>query len=320
MGITPDRQLSIEERCELARLHTAGHCTGKLAARPATQPFRQTAGGSLDAPTATKRRQLYEACTRKQMAWARRWGAQVAARDAALARPCWSTCNASSRAMVGRAGGRTMARDGMFPIWHHLAWWRRVHGAADWEGALRESREYHQVIRFRPAYIPYGAERTIVGGTYSAARQRRYGDPIGAVGAVRPPSLPSAVHWPGTSPGARPTSNPRPWEAEQTDARWQSGWEARPCYLGVSGHAVLALHERHSRLPSGCAPARQAADPIVTPAIPAPCTICSRSCQKLATDRHLRQRTEFARRAPWSWEIQTLFCVHPLAAEPVDLR
>ena len=84
-----------------------------------------------------------------------------------------------------------------------------------------------------------GASTTVGGSTY--------GDPIGAVGAVRPPSLPSAVHWRNV-PRRQPTAK-RPATGRLIDALWQK----RP---------VLTLHERHSRLL--IVRASKAAEPIAS--------------------------------------------------------
>ena len=87
------RQLSIEERCELARLHAAGHSYRQIAAAldraPSTIMREVKRNGS--------RTQGYRATYADEQAWARRWVGGKLERDAALRktvlgylRQCWS--------------------------------------------------------------------------------------------------------------------------------------------------------------------------------------------------------------------------------------
>ena len=74
------RQLSIEERCEVARLHTAGHSYRQIAAAldraPSTIMREMKRNGS--------RTQGYRATYAAEQAWARRWVGGKLERDAAL--------------------------------------------------------------------------------------------------------------------------------------------------------------------------------------------------------------------------------------------
>ena len=67
------------------------------------------------------------------------------------------------------------------------------------------------------------------------------------------------------------------------DRQTPGHWEADLMLFGRGGHAVLALHERHSRLLIAARQPGKAADPIAS-------TMYDLAVLPEATDRHLRQR------------------------------
>ena len=166
-------QLSIEERCELARLHTAGHSYRQIAAAldraPSTIMREVKRNGS--------RTQGYQAGYADEQAWARRWVGGKLERDAALRKTVleYLQCGWSPEQVAGH-----MARDAGGPAISHETIYRFIYGQ------VARTKDYS--------------------GT-TCREARRNGDPIGAVGAVRPPSLPSAVHWRHV-PRRRPTAKP----------------------------------------------------------------------------------------------------------------
>ncbi len=118
-------QLSIEERCELARLHTAGHSYRQIAAAldraPSTIMREVKRNGS--------RKRGYEPVYADEQAWARRWVGGKLERDAALRktvlgylRQCWSPEQVAGHMARDAGGPVILPRD-------HLSFHIRTGGA-----------------------------------------------------------------------------------------------------------------------------------------------------------------------------------------------
>ena len=114
-------QLSIEERCELARLHTAGHSYRQIAAAldraPSTIMREVKRNGS--------RTQGYQAGYADEQAWARRWVGGKLERDAALRKTVleYLQCGWSPEQVAGH-----MARDAGGPVISHETIYRFIYG------------------------------------------------------------------------------------------------------------------------------------------------------------------------------------------------
>ena len=212
------RQLSIEERCELARLHTAGHSYRKIAA-------------ALDRAPSTITREVkrngtqsdgYQAGYAAEQAWARRWVGGKLERDAALRktvlgylRQCWSPEQVAGH----------MAREVGGPVISHETIYRFIYGQ------VARTKDYSW-----RNYLPRGKARR--------RPHRRSGRSPASFIAKR-----------------RPLAE-RPQAA--ADRQTPGHWEADLMLFGRGGHAVLALHERHSRLLIAARQPGKAAEPIAS--------------------------------------------------------
>ena len=212
------RQLSIEERCELARLHTAGHSYRQIAAAldraPSTIMREVKRNGS--------RKRGYEPVYADEQAWARRWVGGKLERDAALRKTVleYLQCGWSPEQVAGH-----MARDAGGPVISHETIYRFIYGQV----ARTKDYSWRQ-------YLPRGkAQRR---------PHRRSGRSPASFIAKR-----------------RPLAE-RPQAA--ADRQTPGHWEADLMLFGRGGHAVLTLHERHSRLLIAARQPGKAAEPIAS--------------------------------------------------------
>ena len=165
---------TIEERCELARLHAAGHSHREIAAAldraPSTIAREVKRNGT--------QRDGYQARYAQEQALARRWGGGKLERDAAL-----------------RKTVLEYLQYGWSP--------EQVAGYLARDAGGRSSRTRPSTVSFTRKWH---APRTGTGGiTCRVPSPSAAG--VGAEAAVRPPSLPSAVHW-RNGPRRRQTAKP----------------------------------------------------------------------------------------------------------------
>ena len=250
---------TIEERCELARLHTAGHSHREIAAAldraPSTIAREVKRNGT--------QRDGYQARYAQEQALARRWGGGKLERDAALRKTVleYLQYGWSPEQVAGY-----LARDAGAPVISHETIYRFI---------------YAQMARTKNGnwrhYLPRAKSKR-------GWRGRRGGSPASFIAQRRPLAE-------------------RPQAA--ADRQTPGHWEADLMLFGRSGHAVLTLHERHSRLLIAARQPGKAAEPIAS----AMCDLLAGLPQDWRQTVTFDNGTEFARHYRLhDLGIQTFFC------------
>ena len=250
---------TIEERCELARLHAAGHSHREIAAAldraPSTIAREVKRNGT--------QRDGYQARYAQEQALARRWGGGKLERDAALRKTVleYLQYGWSPEQVAGY-----LARDAGGPVISHETIYRFI---------------YAQMARTKNGnwrhYLPRAKSKR-------GWRGRRGGSPASFIAQRRPLAE-------------------RPQAA--ADRQTPGHWEADLMLFGRSGHAVLTLHERHSRLLIAARQPGKAAEPIAS----AMCDLLAGLPQDWRQTVTFDNGTEFARHYRLhDLGIQTFFC------------
>ncbi|HTE79639.1 MAG TPA: IS30 family transposase [Reyranella sp.] len=210
------RQFSLEDRCELARLHVAGASLRQIAAALDRAPssvsreLRRNSGAAGD----------YKPAYAGQQAGARRWRGSRLVRDADLRQTVLDRLGRgwSPQQVAGR-----LARDHGRPVISHETIYRFI------AAQIARTKDY----RWR-LYLPRGKSKR-------GWRGRKGGSPA------------------QTIPQRVPIQQ-RPATAE--DRRTPGHWEADLMLFSIYGQAVLALHERTSRLLAIIRQPSKAASPL----------------------------------------------------------
>lgn len=211
-------QISIEERCELARLLAKGTSYGKIATAlgraPSTIMREVERNGSS--------REGYQARYAQEQAEARRWRGMRLERDGVLRETVLTYLQQdwSPEQVAGR-----LAQQAGAPVISHESIYRFIYG---------------QIARTKN----YAWRRFLPQGRTARRRHRRNRRSPASFMAQR-----------------RPLAE-RP--AAAADRQTPGHWEADLMLFGRSGHAVLTLHERHSRLLLATRTNGKAAEPIAS--------------------------------------------------------
>ena len=212
------RHLTIEERCEMARLHCARHTVRQIAA-------------SVDRPPSTVAREMkrngsqsgeYKPVYAEEQAQARRWRGSRLERDAELREQV--LCRLKQGWSPEQVAGRMALEAGRVVISHESIY-RFI---------------YAQVVRKKD----YSWRHYLPRGKWRRGWRRRWG---------------------GRSPSFIQLRRPLAERPQEADDRQTPGhWEADLMLFRDHSHAVLTLHERHSRLLIALRPQGKASTPIAS--------------------------------------------------------
>ena len=212
------RHLTIEERCEVARLRASGHSVRQVAAALDRSPSTISRELSRNA----SRNKVYNPGYAHQQAQARRWSGSKLERDDSLReRVLFDLQQCRSPEQVA---GRLALETGRTVISHESIY-RFIHAQ------IRKTKNYSW-----RHFLPRAKSKR-------GWRGRKGGSPASFIQFRRPLS-------------ERP--------AEAGSRQTPGHWEADLMLFGRSGQAVLALHERHSRLLIALRQKGKAADPIAS--------------------------------------------------------
>jgi transposase, IS30 family len=253
------KQLSLEERCELARLQAEGRSIRQMAA-------------ALDRPPSTISRELkrncggyvgYKASYAQQQTRARRWVGSRLERDPDLRR---AVLDRLARGWSPEQVAGRLARESGRKVISYESIYRFIYAQ------IARTKDY----RWRH-YLPRGKSKR-------GFRGRRGGSPVSFIEgrisvAERPP--------------------------DAADRKTPGHWEADLMLFARYGQAILAIHERHSRIVLAARPPNKAANPVAQHLL----DLFAAMPQKLRQSVTFDNGTEFARhRALHQLAIKTFFC------------
>ena len=232
--------VTIEERCEIARLQASGYSVSQIAASldrsPSTVARELKRNGS--------RTQGYQPRYANQQAHARRWRGSRLERDEALRDKVLSGLKQgwSPEQVAGR-----MAMESGSTVISHESIYRFIYGQ------IARKKDYSW-----RHYLPRAKSKR-------GWRGHKGGSPASFMAKRRP-------------------ITERPQSA--ADRRTPGHWEADLMLFRAYGHAVLTMHERHSRILIALRPPGKASRPIAA----AMSQVLGQFPPEWATDGHLRQR------------------------------